>query len=145
LLEEKKRESNDKALERIVERVTTSYEDHFKVFRGKADASPVKKERDEGGIGGWICLGLCILLGIWVVFALIRAFSGGGRGRGRGVLRVVRGGHVRRGGGHVDVQQVLRRRLWIGRGLGGRRRRRRRRGGRLRHRHGGRRRRLRRR
>jgi uncharacterized protein len=34
------------------------------------------------GIGQWICLGLCVLAGIWLVTGLIRAFSGGGGGMG---------------------------------------------------------------
>ena len=35
---------------------------------------------NNGGsnILGWICIGLCVLLGIWLVVGLIRAFSGGG-------------------------------------------------------------------
>jgi uncharacterized membrane protein YgcG len=33
-----------------------------------------------GGILGWVCIGLCVLLGIWLVMGIFRAFSGGGRG-----------------------------------------------------------------
>ena len=80
LLEEKKQESNDKALGQIVKQVTTSYEEHFKVFRGKADAAPQKKEREDNGIAGWICPAIAIILGIWLMIALVRAFSGGGGG-----------------------------------------------------------------
>lgn len=36
------------------------------------------------GVGGWVCLGLCVLLGVWLVIGLIRAFSGGGYGAGGG-------------------------------------------------------------
>jgi hypothetical protein len=32
------------------------------------------------GIGGWICIGVVVLLGLWLVFGLIRAFTGMGRG-----------------------------------------------------------------
>ena len=35
-------------------------------------------------IMGWVCMGLCVLLGIWLVMGLIRAFSGGGGGYGGG-------------------------------------------------------------
>ncbi len=41
-------------------------------------------EKKGMGIGGWICLGLCVALGIWVVVALIRALTGGGGGGGYG-------------------------------------------------------------
>lgn len=41
-------------------------------------------EKKGMGIGGWICLGLCVLLGIWVVIALIRALTGTGGGGGYG-------------------------------------------------------------
>ncbi len=30
------------------------------------------------GIGGWVCIGLAVVAVIWLVFALIRGFSGGG-------------------------------------------------------------------
>jgi len=36
----------------------------------------------SSGIMGWICLGICVLLGIWLVIGLIRMFSGGGGGYG---------------------------------------------------------------
>lgn len=41
-----------------------------------------KKAAKQGGmsIAGWICIGLCVLLGIWLVIGLIRAFTGGGGG-----------------------------------------------------------------
>ncbi|MCS6863916.1 MAG: hypothetical protein RMJ56_02430 [Gemmataceae bacterium] len=34
------------------------------------------------GIAGWLCLGLCVLLGVWLIIGLIRAFTGGGMGPG---------------------------------------------------------------
>jgi uncharacterized protein len=42
-----------------------------------------------GGIGGtsimsWVCIGLVALLGVWLVVALIRMFTGGGHGGGGG-------------------------------------------------------------
>jgi uncharacterized protein len=36
------------------------------------------------GIGGWLCIGLVALLGVWLVIGLFRAFSGGGGGGGMG-------------------------------------------------------------
>ncbi len=44
--------------------------------------SDQKKSSTGMGIGGWICLGLCVLLGAWVVIALFRALMGGGGGGG---------------------------------------------------------------
>lgn len=40
--------------------------------------------RSAGGSGimGYICIGLCVLLGVWLVIGLIRTFSGGGGGGG---------------------------------------------------------------
>ncbi|HVL14788.1 MAG TPA: hypothetical protein VM529_19605, partial [Gemmata sp.] len=45
-----------------------------------------KEEGQAGGrsLGGWICIGLCVLLGVWLVIGLIRAFTGGGGGGGPG-------------------------------------------------------------
>jgi hypothetical protein len=45
-----------------------------------------KKETKEGGssIMGWICIGLAVLLGLWLVVGLFRAFAGGGGGGGYG-------------------------------------------------------------
>jgi hypothetical protein len=42
--------------------------------------------RRGGGtdIMGWICIGLAVLLGVWLVIGLIRAFSGAGGGAGGG-------------------------------------------------------------
>jgi len=34
------------------------------------------------GIMGWVCIGLCVMAGIWLVMGLIRAFTGGGGGGG---------------------------------------------------------------
>jgi len=36
------------------------------------------------GIGGWLCIGLVALLGIWLVIGLFRAFTGGGGSGGMG-------------------------------------------------------------
>src|SRR5262249_11726551 len=32
------------------------------------------------GVVGWICIGLCVLLGIWLIVGLFRAITGAGRG-----------------------------------------------------------------
>jgi uncharacterized protein len=48
---------------------------------GNKHVSGTTKGGSKGmGIGGWICLGLCVLLGVWVMIALIRALTGGGGG-----------------------------------------------------------------
>lgn len=46
----------------------------------------VARNPKAGGmsVGGWICLGLSILLGVWLVIGLIRALTGGGGGGGGG-------------------------------------------------------------
>src|SRR5262249_27304502 len=36
----------------------------------------------NGGIMGLVCVGLVVLLGVWLLFGLIRAFTGAGRYRG---------------------------------------------------------------
>ncbi len=46
---------------------------------------PTTQARKTGmGIGGWLCLGLGVLLCVWLVVGLIRAFTGGGGGGGFG-------------------------------------------------------------
>ncbi|MFO0824147.1 MAG: hypothetical protein U0792_13715 [Gemmataceae bacterium] len=45
-------------------------------------STPHAKPRGEMGIGGWICLGLCVLLGVWLVIGVIRALTGAGGGGG---------------------------------------------------------------
>ena len=60
-----------------------------------ADGTPLSEaknttqpKRQGMSVGGWICIGLCILLGIWLVIGLIRAFTSpayyGGPGYGGG-------------------------------------------------------------
>jgi uncharacterized protein len=60
----------------------------------------VANDNREGarGVGGtsimsWVCVGLVVLLGVWLVIGLIRAFTGGGYGGGGG------GGYGGGGGG----------------------------------------------
>jgi hypothetical protein len=38
-----------------------------------------------GGIAGWVCLGLVVLLVVWLIVGLIRAFTGGGQRYGGGM------------------------------------------------------------
>jgi hypothetical protein len=51
-----------------------------------SDGAPLGKttahDSDKPGrsVGSWVCIGLCVLLGVWLVIGLIRAFSGGGGG-----------------------------------------------------------------
>lgn len=49
----------------------------------KNDASSEKKASGMS-TGGWICIGISVLLGVWLLIGLIRAFSGGGGGGGNG-------------------------------------------------------------
>jgi uncharacterized protein len=60
-----------------------------------ATATTKSDTKKAGGmsVGGWICLGLCILLGVWLVIGVIRALTGGGGGYGPG------GGYGGGGGG----------------------------------------------
>jgi uncharacterized protein len=47
----------------------------------------VNDRANAGGgtsVGSYICLGLCVLLGVWLVIGLVRAFTGGGGGYGPG-------------------------------------------------------------
>ncbi len=43
-----------------------------------------KGNAGTSSIGGWICMGLCLLLGIWLMVGLFRALSGGGGGGSMG-------------------------------------------------------------
>jgi uncharacterized protein len=51
-----------------------------------ADGGDAPPRKAGWGIGSWICLGLSILIGVWLVTSLIRAFTGamGGGGYGPG-------------------------------------------------------------
>jgi uncharacterized protein len=53
-----------------------------------SNAAPEHQQRQGGGmgsIGGWICIGLVVLLGVWLVIGLFRAMTGsGGGGMGGG-------------------------------------------------------------
>jgi uncharacterized protein len=51
---------------------------------GTKDTAKKDDANNGSGIGKYICIGICVLLGIWLVVGLIRAFSGGGGGGGAG-------------------------------------------------------------
>jgi hypothetical protein len=53
---------------------------HVEDHRG----APAKQEDGGMGLRGWLCLGISAVLGIWLITALVRAFSGGGGGGGYG-------------------------------------------------------------
>jgi uncharacterized protein len=43
-----------------------------------------QKKSEVNPVWGWICIGLVVLLAVWLLFGLVRAFSGGGGGGGPG-------------------------------------------------------------
>lgn len=47
-----------------------------------AHVMPKNEESKGSGIMGYVCIGLAVLVGLWLVFGLIRAFTGGGGGGG---------------------------------------------------------------
>lgn len=80
------KDKNDEALDLAVERVTTSFEDNKPAAppAKKTDQKRPREERADSGIAGWICPILAILAGVWLLFALVRALSGGGMAGGGG-------------------------------------------------------------
>ncbi len=75
--------TRDGILKSAVEFVATELKDT--TAAATATDQPAEK-RNAGGsnIAGWVCLGLCVMLGAWLVIGLIRAFSGGGGAGGPG-------------------------------------------------------------
>jgi uncharacterized protein len=73
----------DAGLKAAVEFVVSDLKDTTVATGAKSDT---RDQRTSGGMGimGWVCIGLVVLLGVWLVVALIRAFSGGGSGPGGG-------------------------------------------------------------
>jgi uncharacterized protein len=63
------------------------------------DAGDVGGGRGGSGIMGWLCIGLCVLAGVWLVVGLVRAFTGGGGGGGYGPGGGYGGGYGGGGGG----------------------------------------------
>jgi uncharacterized protein len=86
LLDDKK---YDAALEEAVSRVTDSYESNARKKPAESRREEQTKKAASGGgffsgIGGWICIGLVAVLGIWVLLGVVRGLSGGGGGYGGG-------------------------------------------------------------
>ena len=78
----KKLETRDDGLNAAVDYIVSKLKDSH-----VATPASVKNDTKKSagmGVGGWICLGLCILLGVWLVIGLIRALTGGGGGYGGG-------------------------------------------------------------
>ncbi|MGH7226830.1 MAG: TPM domain-containing protein, partial [Gemmataceae bacterium] len=67
--------------------------------RKMASAAPASANRGGNPIMGWICIGVVVLLALWLVFALIRAFTGAGRGGSGGYGGGGYGGSGGGGGG----------------------------------------------
>ena len=75
----------DKALLEAVQYVTSDLAG-TKVIGDKTRSSETR-EGGRGfmsGIGGWLCIGLLVMLGIWLVIGVFRALTGGGGGGGYG-------------------------------------------------------------
>jgi hypothetical protein len=73
-------EIRDKGLKAAVDYVVSDLKDTH-VAGGTTHTNTTNTKKAGGmSIGGWICLGLCILLGVWLVIGLIRALTGGGGG-----------------------------------------------------------------
>ncbi len=85
----------DRTLEETVGRSTSA--------RGKSGLSDTTAKKTRGnvmdGLWGWICIGIVVLLGLWLVFGLIRAFTGGGSRPGGGGYGPGGGGGGGYGGG----------------------------------------------
>lgn len=83
----KARQIRDTGLKEAVDFIVADLKDTT-VQAAAASASTVKnsQEKQSSGmsIGGWICIGLCVLLGVWLIIGLIRAFTGGGGAGGPG-------------------------------------------------------------
>ena len=73
--------AHDRGLKAAVEYIASDLKDTT-----VRDAGGHKAASNRGGggmgIGGWVCLGLCVALGAWLVIGLIRALTGGGGGPG---------------------------------------------------------------
>jgi hypothetical protein len=79
--EAKKREGHDAGLKDAVEFIVSDLKDtHVAVATSSSGSTKADQDKPGRSVGGWICIGLCVLLGVWLVIGLIRAFSGGGGG-----------------------------------------------------------------
>ena len=79
--EAKKREGHDAGLKDAVEFIVSDLKDtHVAVATSSSGSTKADQDKPGRSVGGWICIGLCVLLGVWLVIGLIRAFTGGGGG-----------------------------------------------------------------
>src|SRR5262249_35402721 len=85
LVERFKDKEYDKGLAETVEYVGDRYATHFKdketATTSQSGGSATPNRKGGGLVGNWmglICVGVLLLLGVWVVIGLIRAMSGGG-------------------------------------------------------------------
>ncbi len=72
-------ELRDQALLEAVQYIATTLKDTTPPQRVQSSApQPVRHDEVAGGSGiaGWICLGLMVLLGIWLIIGIVRAISG---------------------------------------------------------------------
>jgi uncharacterized protein len=77
----KKREARDSGLIASIDFIVKDLKDtHVPLSATTKNDS----KKASMGVGGWICLVLCILLGVWLVIGIIRALTGGGGGYGGG-------------------------------------------------------------
>lgn len=76
----------DSALKSAMEFIVSDLKDTKVQGHGPSghENTNVAGHRAGGGTGimGWVCLGLCVLLGVWLVIGVIRALTGGGGGGG---------------------------------------------------------------
>lgn len=78
-------EIRDKALTEAVSFVSADLKDTtVSATTGATKKTEAANKPGGMGVGSWVCLGLCVLLGVWLVIGLIRAFTGGGGGGGPG-------------------------------------------------------------
>lgn len=79
---EQAKKEMDTALISATEKLISDLKDTSAPSSGRSGASNhVSNDHREGSnIGGYICMFLCVALGIWLVVGLIRAFTGGGGG-----------------------------------------------------------------
>ena len=77
-----KRAGHDAGLKDAIDFIVSDLKDTHVAAATSSTTGSVKSDEKAGGrsLGGWICIGLCVLLGVWLVIGLIRAFTGGGGG-----------------------------------------------------------------
>jgi uncharacterized protein len=72
--------ARDEALMDAVNFVIAELRDTSAPDSSKGAVAANKSSGTGLSIGGWICIGLSVLLGVWLIIGLIRAFTGGGGG-----------------------------------------------------------------